>query len=157
VKLPRLRAKTRSSRLEARFALYWSGLGGPELQREFVFHPERKWRADFAHVESRTLIEVEGGIFIKGGGRHNRAAGFIADAEKYLAAFLAGWNVVRLTEAQITAPNVERIIRRVRFDIGTQAYADTPSKNSPRRDAFQHERTDPPPQHPGIANAQGHS
>ena len=75
-----------------------------------MFHAERKWRADFAHVESRTLIEVEGGIFIKGGGRHNRAAGFIADAEKYLEAFLAGWNVVRLTEAQITAPNVERII-----------------------------------------------
>jgi very-short-patch-repair endonuclease len=114
VKLPRLRAKTRSSRLEAKFALYWRGLAGPELRREFVFHAERKWRADFAHVESRTLIEVEGGIFIKGGGRHNRAAGFIADAEKYLEAFLDGWSVVRLTEAQITAPNVERIIRRVR-------------------------------------------
>ena len=110
MKLPRLRPKTRSSRLEGRFALYWRGLNGPELKREFVFHAERKWRADFAHVESRTLIEVEGGIFIKGGGRHNRAAGFIADAEKYLEAFLAGWNVVRLTEAQITAPNVERII-----------------------------------------------
>jgi hypothetical protein len=109
----RHRGTTRSSRLEARFALYWSGLGGPELRRELVFHAERKWRADFAHIESRTLIEVEGGVFIKGGGRHNRAAGFIADAEKYLAAFLAGWNVVRLTEAQITPPNIERIIRRV--------------------------------------------
>ncbi len=113
MKLPRLRAKTRSSRLEAKFALYWRGLGGPELKREFVFHAGRNWRADFAHIESRTLIEVEGGVFINGGGRHNRAAGFIADAEKYLEAFLAGWNVVRLTEAQITAPNVERIIRRV--------------------------------------------
>ena len=38
------------------------------------------------------MIEVEGGVFIKGGGRHNRTAGFIADAEKYLAAFLVGWN-----------------------------------------------------------------
>ncbi len=122
--MPRLRhrAITRASRLESKFALYWRGLGGPELQREFVFHAERKWRADFAHVESRTLIEIEGGIFIKGGGRQNRAAGFIADAEKYLEAFLAGWNVVRLTEAQFTAPNVERIIRRVRFDIGRQAH-----------------------------------
>ena len=109
----RHRAKTRSSRLETNFALFWQSLGGPALEREFRFHAERKWRADFAHVESRTLIEIEGGIFIKGGGRHNRAAGFIADAEKYLEAFLAGWNVVRLTEAQITAPNVERIIRRV--------------------------------------------
>ena len=153
---PRLRSKTRSSRLEAKFALYWTGLGGPELRREFVFHAERKWRADFAHVESRTLIEIEGGIFIAGGGRHNRAAGFIADAEKYLAAFLAGWNVVRLTQAQITAPNIERLIRRIRFDIGTRAYADTPSENPPRPDALQHERTHPPSRHPGIAHAEGH-
>ena len=109
----RFRDKTRSSRLEAKFALYWSGLGGPELRREFVFHPERKWRADFAHLESKTLIEIEGGLFIKGGGRHNRAAGFIADATKYVEAFLAGWNVVRLTEAQITAPLIERLIHRV--------------------------------------------
>ena len=113
--MPRLRhrATTRASRLESKFALYWRGLSGPELQREFVFHAERKWRADFAHPESRTLIEIEGGIFLAGGGRHNRAAGFIADAEKYLEAFLAGWNVVRLTEPQITAPNIERIIRRI--------------------------------------------
>ena len=113
--MPRLRyrPKTPSSRLEAKFALYWRGLCGPELQREFVFHPERKWRADFAHVESRTLIEIEGGIYVEGGGRHDRSAGFIADAEKYLEAFLAGWSVVRLTSAQITAPNIERLIRAV--------------------------------------------
>ena len=56
--MPRLRyrPKTPSSRLEAKFALYWRGLGGPELEREFVFHPERKWRADFAHIKSRTLV-----------------------------------------------------------------------------------------------------
>ena len=68
--MPRLRyrAKTPPSRLEAKFALYWRGLGGPPLEREFRFHPERKWRADFAHIESRTLIEIEGGIYIEGGG-----------------------------------------------------------------------------------------
>ena len=111
--MPRLRARTNASRLEAKFALYWRSLGGPPLVPEFQFHTERKWRADFAHVESRRLIEIEGGVFIGGGGRHNRAAGFIADAEKYLEAFLAGWSVVRLPQKQITAPNVERIIRKI--------------------------------------------
>ena len=112
--MPRLRYrdKTPPSRLETKFALYWRSLGGPELEREFRFHPERKWRADFAHIESRTLIEIEGGIYIQG--RHNRAAGFIADAEKYLEAFLAGWSVVRLTSAQISAPTVERLIAAIR-------------------------------------------
>jgi very-short-patch-repair endonuclease len=108
----RYRDKSPPSRLESKFALYWRGLGGPELEREFRFHPERKWRADFAHIESRTLIEIEGGIYIQG--RHNRAAGFIADAEKYLEAFLAGWSVVRLTSAQISTPTVERLIAAIR-------------------------------------------
>lgn len=112
--MPRLRyrAKNPPSRLETKFSLYWRSLGGPELEREFRFHPERKWRADFAHIESRTLIEIEGGIYIQG--RHNRAAGFIADAEKYLEAFLAGWSVVRLTSAQISTPTVERLIAAIR-------------------------------------------
>ena len=48
------------------------------------------------------------------GRRHNRAAGFAADAEKYLEAALAGWRVLRLTELQITAPMIERIIAFVR-------------------------------------------
>ena len=102
------------SRLEQRFLLYWQSLDGPALEREYRFHPTRRWRADFAHVESRTLIEVEGGIYIAGGGRHNRAAGFLADLEKYLEAALAGWRVVRLAEPLITAPMVERLISFVR-------------------------------------------
>ena len=110
----RFRDKTTSCRLERTFLLYWQSLGGPVLEREYRFHPTRKWRADFAHVESRTLIEVEGGIYIAGGGRHNRAAGFVADLEKYLEAALAGWRVVRLAEPFITAPMVERLIAFVR-------------------------------------------
>ena len=43
-------------------------------------------------MDSRTLIEIEGGIYING--RHNRGAGFAADLEKYLEASLAGWCVI---------------------------------------------------------------
>lgn len=35
------------------------------------------------------LVEIEGRIRVQG--RHNRAAGFNADLEKYLEAGLAGW------------------------------------------------------------------
>ena len=108
----RFRDKKPPSRLERRFLLYWQSLGGPELKREFRFHMDRKWRADFAHVESRTLIEVEGGIYVQG--RRNRPQGFAADAEKYLEAALAGWRVVRLADPLITAPMVERLIAFVR-------------------------------------------
>jgi very-short-patch-repair endonuclease len=68
------------------------------------------WRADFAHVASRTLIEIEGGIFQRGAGRHNRGAGYAKDAEKYLEAVLAGWTVIRLTEKQLDLDFIERIV-----------------------------------------------
>jgi very-short-patch-repair endonuclease len=100
------------SRLEKRFELLWRALGGPDLEKEFRFHPVRKWRADFAHLPSRTLIEIEGGIYING--RHNRGAGFAADLEKYLEAALDGWRVVRLGPDSLTGDSVERLIAVLR-------------------------------------------
>ena len=110
------RGATPPSRLENRFETLWRALDGPELVREFRFHPTRRWRADFAHVKSRTLIEIEGGIYVNG--RHNRGAGFAADLEKYLEAALAGWRVVRFGPNELTAENVGRLVALMRGDMG---------------------------------------
>ena len=59
---------------------------------------------------SRTLIEIEGGIFLPGGGRHNRGGGYAKDAEKYLEAVLAGWTVIRLTTHQLEVHFIEQIV-----------------------------------------------
>ena len=108
--MPRLRfrAKQSPSRLEERFQFLWQIAKGPPLEREFRFYSERRWRADFAYLPGRVLIEVEGGIWVNG--RHNRAAGFNADLEKYLEANLAGWRVFRFGPDQITMHNIERLI-----------------------------------------------
>ena len=98
------------SKLESKFLFLWRVAQGPPLEREVQFHASRRWRADFAHIESRTLIEIEGGIFLPGGGRHSRGAGYAKDAEKYLEAVLAGWTVIRLTERQLEIDIVERIV-----------------------------------------------
>jgi len=103
----RFRDKHSPSRLEHRFMLLWKALDGPPLEREFRFDPVRRWRADFAHLPSRTLIEIEGGIWISG--RHNRAAGFVADMEKYLEAALAGWSVIRLADAHLETGLITRL------------------------------------------------
>jgi very-short-patch-repair endonuclease len=110
----RFRPKTPGSRLEETFLRLWRLAGGPELKREYRFDSERRWRADFAHLPTRCLIEIEGGIWVNG--RHNRAAGFNADLEKYLEAGLSGWRVFRLGPDQITMPIIERLASVVRAD-----------------------------------------
>ena len=97
-----------ASKLEAKFLFLWRCLDGPKLEIEYRFHPKRKWRADFVHLPSKTLIEIEGGAWV--GGRHNRGGGFVKDAEKYLEATLAGWCVVRLTEKQVEVEWIDRLI-----------------------------------------------
>jgi very-short-patch-repair endonuclease len=111
--MPRLRyrAPHSPSRLEERFLFLWKLAKGSFLERAYRFHHERRWRADFAHLESRCLIEVEGGIGVNG--RLNCAAGFNADLEKCLEASLAGWRVFRLGPDQIMMENVVRLARFV--------------------------------------------
>jgi very-short-patch-repair endonuclease len=92
--------------------LLWRAQGGPELEKELRFHQTRRWRADFAHLESKTLIEIEGGIYVNG--RHNRGTGFAADLEKYLEATLAGWHVVRLGPNELTVECIGRLVSLVR-------------------------------------------
>ena len=108
----RLRFRSSGSRLEARFLRLWQSVGGPPLERELLFHPGRRWRADFAHLPSRTLIEIEGGIYVNG--RHNRGAGFAADLEKYLEASLARWRVVRLGPNELPMDHIGRLVSLVR-------------------------------------------
>ena len=95
--------------------MLWNHVKGPDLEREYRFHHERRWRSDFAHVGARVLIEIEGGIWVNG--RHNRAAGFNADLEKYLEAGLLGWRVFRLGPDQITIENMARLERQVSGEI----------------------------------------
>jgi very-short-patch-repair endonuclease len=107
--------------------MLWNHVKGPDLEREYRFHHERRWRADFAHVGARVLIEIEGGIWVNG--RHNRAAGFNADLEKYLAAGLGGWRVFRFGPDQITLENVERMAEQVRDEMRRFSTESTLVKN----------------------------
>ena len=80
---------------------------GQELIEEHRFHETRKWRIDFAHLATKTGIEIEGGGW--SGGRHTRGAGYAKDAEKYNAAAFDGWAVIRLVGPAITLENCEKI------------------------------------------------
>jgi very-short-patch-repair endonuclease len=61
--------------------------------REHRFHPERRWRFDFAFVDRMVAVECEGGIWTNG--RHTRGAGAREDMAKYNSATALGWRVFR--------------------------------------------------------------
>jgi len=81
---------------EEAFALHCR-VDGLTPVREFRFHPERKWRFDFAFSEKKVAVEVEGR------GRHQAFGGFEADCDKYNAATLLGWRVLRYTPSMVMA------------------------------------------------------
>jgi len=69
------------------------------FEQEYKFHPKRKWRADFHIMGKKILVEVEGGVW--SGGRHTRSKGYIADMEKYNAAVVMGYQVLRFSTEQV--------------------------------------------------------
>ncbi len=84
--------------------------------QEFSFHPERQWRADFHITGTKILVEVEGGIWT--GGRHTRGKGFIHDMEKYNAATVLGYQVLRFSTEQVKSGLAVRQIEKMVGDLG---------------------------------------
>lgn len=84
-------------RIYDRFGEWWASFdGSPALVAEHRFAaPARQWRFDFAQLESRVAIELDGGTWA--GGRHTRGAGFERDCEKLNTAAQLGWRIFRLT------------------------------------------------------------
>ncbi|WP_313484516.1 DUF559 domain-containing protein [Acinetobacter variabilis] len=70
-----------------------------KFEQEFYFHPDRKWRADFHLIDKKILVEIEGGIW--SGGRHTRGKGYLGDMEKYNAATMMGFQVIRFSTDQV--------------------------------------------------------
>lgn len=96
----------------------------PEL--EYKFHPERRWRLDFAFPDELVGVELDGGIFAAENGteagRHARGVGRIKDYEKRNAAAELGWFVLCYGPPQVrsgeAALQVERLLRARRLLLG---------------------------------------
>lgn len=64
-------------------------------EREYIFHPNRNWRFDFAWPEFKRAVEIDGGVGT--GGRHTRRAGYAEDLVKLNEALRLKWEVYRFT------------------------------------------------------------
>ena|ERR1017187_8555931 len=81
----------------------------PPPVTEYPFHPERKFRFDFAWIEQRLALEVEGGIWIGGG--HSRGSGVSKDIEKYNEAVRLGWKVIRCVPGDLCTMKTVKLIK----------------------------------------------
>jgi very-short-patch-repair endonuclease len=121
------------SRLEAQFAHTW-GKAYPSLpfSREVSIPPWEAWAterkalglakvrrayvADFAWLDARVVVEVQGGTWVKSG--HSTGTGIQRDAIKALTAAAGGWVVLALTadmigpQGSIWLPRVAEVIRQ---------------------------------------------
>jgi hypothetical protein len=55
----------------------------------------KRYRLDFAHPNSRTGIEIQGGVYMRG--RHVTGSGYERDCRKYNLAYTSGWTIFLLT------------------------------------------------------------
>lgn len=96
-----------------------------EFEREFRFHPTRRWRFDFAIEGKKLAIEVEGITYYgknKDGsmklGRHQTAKGVEGDLEKYGEAMKMGWNIYRCSQKMVKSgealKTIETLINMVK-------------------------------------------
>jgi hypothetical protein len=82
----------------------------------------RRWRFDFAWPEQLVAVELEGGIWT--GGAHTRGKHYQSDCEKYNAAALRGWRVLRYTTDDLTKRPVqviEEVVQALTYGGGREA------------------------------------
>ena len=92
---------------------FWKVYGIPEPVAEFKFHPKRRWKFDWAWVDRKIACEVDGGLWVAGGGRHNRPVTMIKDNEKFNNAALLGWRILKFTPQQFRNGEAAEFIKLI--------------------------------------------
>jgi very-short-patch-repair endonuclease len=79
-----------------------------EVVKELQFHPDRKWRFDYAFPSRKIAIEIDGAIWTLG--RHNMPRGYLNDMEKLNTAASMGWLVLRFSTDERFYLSTRRLI-----------------------------------------------
>ena len=108
-------APPRQSKLERKVSLQIKVANLPTPEMEYRFHATRKWRFDFCWPSRRVALEVEGGVFGPRPGRHTTPLGFHKDCDKYNAAAIDGWRVLRVTSHHIQGGEIVPLLEEALF------------------------------------------
>lgn len=97
------------SHLEEALAFQIRAARLPAPDREYKALANRRYRWDFAWPSYSLLVEVQGGIWMKGG--HSSGAGITRDCTKLSLATLAGWATMQVTKDHIESGEALQWIR----------------------------------------------
>lgn len=129
--------ESEKSKLEAKFVEQAAQHGLPKFARDHHFAKQigRQWKFDFAFLDYRLAVEVEGIVMRRDkagnwqmGGRHANIAGFEEDCVKYAAAALLGWTVLRFSGGQVKKKFAVGMTLRVLHARGWRPAGDTEVK-----------------------------
>lgn len=103
-----------ASQLELKFKKLWNRTypDCPLVEELTGVIPGRRFRFDFAHTQSRVLIEINGGVFMGKSG-HSSAKGIMRDYEKNNLAVSNGWVIFQLANKMINKENAELIKKTI--------------------------------------------
>jgi hypothetical protein len=79
---------------------------------EHRFHPDRRWRFDwaFSPYAKKVALEVQGGLFVNG--RHSRGPALLKEHEKLNEAAALGWRVLFTTPDNLCMQETVDLIKR---------------------------------------------
>lgn len=114
-----MKKKRIMTNLEATFYQQVRAVGLPEPEKEFRFHHIRKFRFDFAWVDFKVAVEVDGGTW--SGGRHVKGTGFHNDCIKMNLAAVEGWLVLRGDNKMVKSGELLKSLEAVMFRHGVKS------------------------------------
>lgn len=92
------------------FEAAWAQADGPKYRTEYQFDKNgRRWRFDYCWRRLRVAVEIEGGTFGKFS-RHSHGPSMWKDCDKYNAAAIQGWTVVRLTNHHLAKKRIGKTV-----------------------------------------------
>jgi very-short-patch-repair endonuclease len=104
------RSKAPSVDFEALLAFQLEVSKLPAFERQVRFASGRMCTSDFGIREFSLLIEVQGGIWRKGGGAHGGGAAIERDIEKAQLAVINGWSMFPVTTDEVKQGKAVQLI-----------------------------------------------
>ena len=121
------------------FAFHCRGYKLPDVSRQFkllksVQTPRKdnknipnQWRFDFAWPDFKLIAEIDGGVWMAGGGAHSHPVDIVRNMEKRNDAALHGFVIISFTPQQVKTGEAIAFTQRVLISKGWQRQQDTSS------------------------------